>query len=84
MLRAQVIADLSYQLAPITTTEQAMGMVRRALRTAGLERHVTLDEVDLGRLLTALATEDGGIQAIAERIALEGLQSALGDGPEAA
>lgn len=84
MHRAQVIADLSFELAEVASTEEALGAIRRALRATGLDRATTLDEGDVTRLLFALVAEGGPIQTLAEHIAVTGLSGAADLDPEAA
>ncbi len=80
MNKSQAIADLSIQLAQVTTADNALALIRRALRVTGLTNVNTLTDADMTSLLQALAAEGGAIQEIAEQIAVGG----TGIGPKAA
>ena len=73
MNKAQVVADLTMQLAEITSVDRAGAVIRQALRSAGLSNAPTLDEQDVSSLLQAIAIEGGPIQELAEQIALHGV-----------
>ena len=78
MNKSQAIAGLAAQLAEVTTTEHAYSMLQRALRLAGLTHVTSLTNADMTELLSALASEGGLAQSIAERIAIEGLDMQSG------
>lgn len=73
MLKAQAIADLSFELAEIQGTDRALQTIRRALRATGLDRATSLDEHETHLLLIAIAAEGGPLQQIAEQLALRGM-----------
>ncbi len=70
MHKAQAIADLSFELASVTTTERALEIINRALRMTGLDNATTINEAQMNELLTAISTEGGAIQEFAERLAV--------------
>ena len=73
MLRAQTIADLSFELAETQGTDRALQTIRRALRTTGLDRTTSLNESETRLPLIAIAAEGGPLQQIAEQLALRGM-----------
>ena len=73
MNKAQVVADLTIQLAEITSVDRAGAVIQRALRSTGLSNAPTLDEQDITSLLQAIAAEGGPVQELAEQIALHGI-----------
>ncbi len=73
MNKAQVVADLTIQLAEITSVDRAGAVIQQALRSAGLSNAPTLDEQDVSSLLQAIAAEGGPVQELAEQIALHGI-----------
>lgn len=84
MHKAQAIADLSFELASVTSTERALDIINRALRMTGLVNATTIDDVQLNDLLTAIAVEGGAIQEIAEQLAVHGIDDTTPDGTSAA
>ncbi len=84
MHKAQAIADLSFELASVTSTERALDIINRALRMTGLHNAITIDDVQLNDLLTAIAIEGGAIQEIAEQLAVHGIADTPPDGTSAA
>ena len=78
MNKSQAIAELAAQLSEVTTTEHAYGMLQRALRMSGLTHVTSLTNADFTELLSALAAEGGMAQSIAERVAIDGLDSTYG------
>jgi hypothetical protein len=88
MHKAQAIADLSLELASVTSAERAIEIINRALRATGLRHATTIDEADMQRLLVAIAAEGGPIQQMAEQIAIHGVDLDAGAdttaGPSAA
>lgn len=75
MLKAQAIADLSFELAETQGTDRALQTIRRALRTTGLDRSPTLDHAEMHLLLLAIAAEGGPLQQLAEQLALRGMDA---------
>ncbi len=73
MHKAQAVADLSLELAGVTSAERALEIINRALRVTGLRHAITIDEADMQRLLVAIAAEGGPIQQMAEQIAIHGI-----------
>ena len=73
--KAQVVADLTMQLAEITSVDRAGAVIQRALRSTGLSNAPMLEEQDLTSLLQAIAIEGGPIQELAEQIALHGINT---------
>jgi hypothetical protein len=78
MNKSQAIADLAIQLSEVTTAENALTMIQRALRMSGLTHVNSLTDADMNELLSALAAEGGLIQNIAEQIAINGLDADMG------
>ena len=88
MHKAQAVADLSLELASVTSAERALEIINRALRSTGLRHATQIDEADMQRLLVAVAAEGGPIQLMAEQIAINGIapeaDADTTDGPSAA
>ena len=85
MHKAQAIADLSFELANVTTTERALEIINRALRMTGLANATTINEAQMNELLTAISIEGGAIQEIDEQLAVHGIDASNPtDGPSAA
>ena len=80
MLKTQAIADLAIMLSGVTSTDRARMTIQRALHSTGLTQAQTLDQLDLQRLLMAIATEGGAIEEIARQIAVQGLDDNAGLG----
>ena len=80
MDKSQAISDLSIALSGVTTTDNALTLIQRALRVTGLSNATTIGNTDMNALLQALASEGGAIQELAELIAINGLDT----GPKAA
>ena len=75
MHKAQAIADLSFELANVITTERALEIINRALRMTGLANATTINEAQMNELLTAISIEGGAIQEIAEQLAVHGIDA---------
>jgi hypothetical protein len=84
MHKAQAVADLSFELASVTTTERALEIINRALRRAGLQNATTIDDAQMNELIAAIGIEGGAIQEIAEQLAIHGIDSTTPDGTSAA
>ena len=84
MHKAQAIADLSFELASVTSTERALDIINRALRMTGLASATMIDDAQMNQLLTAIAIEGGAIQEIAEQLAVHGIDDPTPDGTSAA
>ena len=80
MNKSQVVAELTIALSRTMPTEEALSLIRVALRACGLTYANTLTEQDVRALLSALASEGGPIQELAEFLAING----MGEGPRAA
>jgi hypothetical protein len=80
MLKTQAIADLAMMLSGVTSTDRARMAIQRALNSTGLMQAHTLDQLDLQRLLMAIAAEGGAIEEIARQIAVQGLDDNAGLG----
>ena len=74
ILRSQVMADLAIQLSAVTSVENAINTVRRALRVTGLTNTPLLNETDVTHLLQAIAAEGGPLESIAQQIAVTGIE----------
>ncbi len=74
ILRSQVMADLTIQLAAVTSVENAISIVSRALRVTGLTNAPLLNENDITHLLEAIAAEGGLPQSVAQQIAITGIE----------
>jgi hypothetical protein len=74
ILRSQVMADLTIQLSAVTPVENAINVVRRALRVTGLTNTPILNEADVNHLLQAIAAEGGLLESIAQQIATLGIE----------
>ncbi len=75
MNKSQAVADLTVQLAGVTTIERTQEIIQRALRATGLTNAIIVDDSQMNELLQVIAGEGGVIQELAEQIAVEGLTS---------
>jgi hypothetical protein len=80
MDKSQAVSELSIALTRVTTPDNALALIQRALRITGLSNATTLNNTDMSALLQALASEGGAIQELAQLIAINGVD----DGPKAA
>ena len=78
MNKSQAVADLSFQLAGVTTTDLAQQAIRRAMRVTGLTHATQISEGDMNSLLQALAAEGGVVQQLAEQLAIQSLDMSTG------
>lgn len=80
MNKSQAVAELTAALSRTMATDDALALIRVALRACGLTYANTLTQQDVRALLGALASEGGPIQELAEFLATNG----MGEGPRAA
>ena len=68
MNKAQAIADLSFELAGVTSTERALDIIKRALRMTGLANATMIDDVQMNALKGWLADNSKRVKFVATSV----------------